>query len=202
MTIPRILTSMLAVVLAVAISAGAADKKKDKPKAKTIKLKDIKLTIPGDWKQEQPKSRLRVGQFKVPAVKGDKEGAELAIFFFGGDGGGADANIRRWIGQFQTKGRKSRVTQGKSPQGQYVVLDITGTYNKPIGPPVLRNTRPTPGSRMLAVILAVEKKGNYFLKLTGPAKTVASAATAFRQSFGGNAKAEKAYGEDSKKKGD
>ena len=44
---------------------------------------------------------------------------------------------------------------------------------------------PQPGSRMLAAILKL-KSGNYFLKLTGPDKTVAAAAEAFRASFGGD----------------
>ncbi len=43
----------------------------------------------------------------------------------------------------------------------------------------------------MGVILAVEGKGNYFLKMTGPDKTVSGAASAFRESFGGDAGNEK-----------
>jgi len=46
---------------------------------------------------------------------------------------------------------------------------------------------------MLAVILAVEGKGNYFLKLTGENATVSAAAEAFRTSFGGKEADEKAF---------
>jgi hypothetical protein len=46
---------------------------------------------------------------------------------------------------------------------------------------------------MLAAILAVEGKGNYFLKLTGENATVTAAAEAFRASFGGKAADEKAF---------
>ena len=52
---------------------------------------------------------------------------------------------------------------------------------------------------MLAVILAVKGKGNYFLKLTGPMKTVTASATTLRQSFGADPKKEKPYGADAKK---
>ena len=100
-----------------------------KAAAKPVKLRDITLTVPTTWEQQKPSSRLRAGQFKLPAVKGDKDSAELAIFFFGGTGGGADANIRRWIGQFQAEGRKMKVLRGESAQGPYLLLDLTGTYN-------------------------------------------------------------------------
>ena len=130
---------VLLAVLGLAVSSlVAADKpeKKDakKPAAKPVKLRDITLTVPPTWQQQKPSSRLRAGQFKLPAVKGDKDSAELAIFFFGGTGGGVDANIRRWIGQFQAEGRKMKVLRGESAQGPYLLLDLTGTYNKPIGP--------------------------------------------------------------------
>ena len=46
---------------------------------------------------------------------------------------------------------------------------------------------------MLAVMLTVENRGNYFLKLVGPAKTVAAAEAAFRNSFGAKADSEKEY---------
>ena len=192
----------LLAVMALVVVLPAADKKKPAKEAKprVVKLRDITLSVPTDWKQEKPRSNLRAGQFSLPPVKGDKDAAELAIFFFGGAGGGADANIRRWVGQFQSKGRVMKAYQGTSPQGAYLVLDLTGTYNKPIGPPIQRKTKPMPGARMLAVILAVKGKGNYFLKLTGPRKTVTAAEVAFRKSFGADPKKEKAYGENAKKK--
>ena len=46
---------------------------------------------------------------------------------------------------------------------------------------------------MVAVILMVKDKGNYFLKLTGPEKTVSAATGALRKGFGGNKSDEKAY---------
>jgi gluconolactonase len=46
---------------------------------------------------------------------------------------------------------------------------------------------------MIGVILSVENKGNYFLKLTGPDKTVAEAADDVRLMIGGDVKQEKPY---------
>jgi len=63
------------------------------------------------------------------------------------------------------------------------MVDIQGIYKKPVGPPIRRQTKSVPGSRMMSVILQVEGKGFYFLKLTGLQKTVEAAAKPFRASF-------------------
>ena len=159
---------------------------------KESKVGDITLKTPARWEQSEPLSRLRLAQFEIPAAEGDKAPAELAIFSFGA-GGGVKANIDRWINQFDAGGRKSKVTIGKSDFGPYVIADVTGTYKKPVGPPIRGKTEPLEGARMLAVILAVEGKGNYFLKMTGEKATVSAAAKAFRNSFGGKEADEKAF---------
>jgi len=173
------------VLLVVPSMLGAAEK------TKTVTAKDIKLTVPTTWKQGEVTNRLRTAQFEIPAVEGDKDVAELVVYFFGGAGGGVDANLQRWAGQFQPAGKKQQIYQGKSKQGEYYLIDITGVYNKPIGPPVQRMTNPTPGYQMLGVVLLVKDKGNYFLKLTGPQKTVATTAEALRNAIGADIKNEK-----------
>ncbi len=176
----------IALLLVGLISPLSADELKD------AKVGDITLKVPASWVQSEPTSSLRLAQFAIPAVEGENEPAELAIFSFGA-GGGVKDNVNRWIDQFQAEGRKSKTTSGQSKTGEYVIVDVTGTYKKPIGPPVLRKTEDMPNARMLAVILSVEGKGNYFLKLTGPNKTVSAAATPFRGSFGGSEEGEKPY---------
>lgn len=166
----------------------------EKEKAtQVVEVKDIKLTVPKAWKQEKPSNQFRVAQFKIDAAEGDKDVTELVITQFGGGGGGVDDNIKRWINQFESKDRKAKVTKGKSKLGEYVVADVTGTYLKPDGPPIAGKTKPTPGSRVLNVMLMIEDKGVYFLKLAGPEKTVTEAATDLRASFGAKADDEKDY---------
>ncbi|MBM82662.1 MAG: hypothetical protein CMJ78_19030 [Planctomycetaceae bacterium] len=169
--------------------------KKEKPvKTREVKLRDLVLNVPVTWKQKEPSSRLRLGHFDIPAVGKDKEDGELGIFNFGGGGGGVKANAERWIGQFDSKDVKYKLSTAKSTSGEYVIVDVTGTYNKPIGPPIRRQTKPVPNARMLGVILALEvgkeRKGTYFLKLTGPKETITAAATALRTSFGAKEKDE------------
>ncbi|MBT6725009.1 MAG: hypothetical protein HOB20_17395 [Planctomycetaceae bacterium] len=159
-------------------------------KTKKVAAKDIILNVPTSWKQSPASNNLRTAQFAIPKVEGDKDDAELVVYFFGGAGGGVNANLERWSGQFQPGGKKQKIYKGQSKQGEYYLLDITGVYNKPIGPPINRQTNPTPGYQMMAVVLMIKDKGNYFLKLTGPQKTVAAAAQALRVAIDADVKKE------------
>ena len=185
-------TLTLAGTLAFAAEEPAEPKGGKEPATKEVEAGDLTLVVPETWEQGEPSSKFRKVQFDVPAVKGDKEPGEYVVFHFGeGGGGGVQANVQRWIGQFRADGRKVKVFTGTSKAGKYTLIDLTGTYNKPEGPPVLQKTTPMPGARMLGVVLQNEKGGDYFIKFTGPEKTIAAAAADFRNSFGGDAKTEK-----------
>jgi gluconolactonase len=169
-----------------AISAQASEEE-----TREVTAQDLTLKIPKSWKQQQASNNLRLAQFAIEPVEGDEEPAELAIFPpFGGT---VSENVKRWIDQFQSDDRHVTMTQGDATQGKYVLVDLTGTYNKPDGPPVMRKTKPVSDYRMVAVILTSSKGGNYFLKLTGPKKTVDAALDAFRKSFGADASKETKY---------
>ena len=180
-----------ALIASVVFTTGLTAMAEDAEPAKTkeVKARDLTLKVPEDWKQEEPASRLRLTQFSIPAAEGDDEAAELAVFNFGG-GSDVASNVRRWIGQFAEEGREVKILQGDGEQGKYVLVKLTGTYNKPIGPPIRQQTKPTPGSGMLAVILVVQDKGVYYLKMTGPEKTVLGQTDALRTAFGGDAESE------------
>lgn len=156
-----------------------------------VKAGNVTLQIPKAWKQEEASNNLRLAQFAIPPVKGDSEGAELVLS--GPFSGGVAANAKRWIDQFAGEGRQLKLTRGEAPQGKYVVVDLTGTYNKPIGPPILRKSEPTPGYRMLGVIFSLQGGGDYFFKLTGPEATVGSVTNLLRSTFGGDATKEQSY---------
>jgi len=175
-----------AAILTTAACLAAAD-------TEDVKIQDITLSIPASWKQEAPANRLRLAQFKIEPVKEDKEPAEIVVSSFGGGGGGVDANLKRWIGQFEAEGRESKVTSGECEQGKYYISDLSGTYLKPIGPPIAGKTKPAPGYRSVGVILQAVDKGVYFIKLTGPEKTVDAAVKDLRASFGGNEEKEEEY---------
>ena len=167
--------------------------KADKPavKAKKVEVRDITLSIPEGWKQKPAASQMRVAEFEVPPAGDDKEPGEYAVFFFGkGGAGGLQANIDRWVGQIEPEGRKVKIVAGESTLGKYTLVDLTGAYNKAIGPPIAGNKKRLPGWRVINVFIETEA-GPYFLKLDGSAKTIASVENEFRASFGGKKETEK-----------
>ncbi len=180
----------LAVCCSFWLVATAEEKAKE---TQEVEARDLKLVVPKAWKQEEPSSRFRVAQFKIAAAEGDKEAAELVITQFGGGGGPVNDNLKRWVNQFQGKDRKVKITKGKCPQGEYYLVDATGIYNRPDGPPIAGKTVPVAGQRMLAIMLLIEDKGSYFLKLNGSEKTVAGVADDLRAAISAKASDEKEH---------
>jgi hypothetical protein len=136
----------------------------------------LHFDAPDGWVSIPPTSRMRVAEFALPKVDGDREDAQLGVFFFGGGGGSVQANLERWVSQMtQPDGRASKDVAKTSTlsvgQLALTIVDVPGTY--------VAETRPgsserfnKPGFRLRAAV--VEGRGGpYFVKLTGPAKTVA-----------------------------
>ncbi len=137
-----------------------------------VDLGGLKSSAPTSWKDVEVSSPMRLKQFAVPGKDGE---AELAIFFFGEtQGGGVQANMDRWKKQFtapEGKALEPKVTTIKVAGNQATILDVSGTYMfkaKPMDP---GPGEPRPNHRMLAIVLETAK-GNYFIKLTGPGKTI------------------------------
>lgn len=154
-----VLVSLLFALPALADSAGA-----------------ISWTMPAAWKADAPR-QMRAATYLIPAAKGDAEGGECGVFYFGeGQGGSVDQNIQRWVGQFE--GAKPP-TQKKEKLGGFDVttVEVDGTYASSMGGPMGPKT-PKPGFKLLGAIIE-GPKGNVFFKLTGPAKTVEAARADF-----------------------
>jgi hypothetical protein len=122
---------------------------------------------------------MRAATYRVPATAGDTEDGECAVFFFGpGQGGGVEANIERWIGQFeQPDGKPSgeRAKRQKETINGLAVttIDLTGTYAG--GGPMMGGAgQKKTGYRLLGAIVD-GPQGAVFFKFTGPTATVAAA---------------------------
>jgi hypothetical protein len=127
---------------------------------------DLSFKTPDGWTSEPPSSSMRVAQYKLPGDTGD---ASLVIYYFGqGQGGKIEDNFDRWIGQMQQTRGKAR-TENFNVNGMAVtLLDVSGTFS---GDMMGGSQTPQPNSRMRAGVIETPK-GNYFIKLTGPEKTV------------------------------
>lgn len=140
----------------------------------------LTFTAPAEWTSRQPASSMRVAEFVVPRTPGDPEDGELIVYFFGGTGGSVDANVQRWIGQFQqppgapADGRRATLSVGDL---KLTTVDVRGTYVAEVRPGSTARHR-KPDFRMRAAVVETPR-GPYFVKLTGPAKTVEAASAAF-----------------------
>jgi hypothetical protein len=142
----------------------------------------LTFTPPAGWKPVTTTSSMRVAQFTLPRASGDALDAELVVYYFGGSGGTIDANIERWVGQMQQPdGRPSSAEmkrQSRTVNGMKVTLvDVPGTYVAEVmpGSPQRHNS---PNFHLRAAVIETSN-GPYFIKLTGPAKTVAAAEKQF-----------------------
>jgi hypothetical protein len=133
----------------------------------------VSWTDPPRWKRETPSSPMRKATYRIPKAKGDPEDSELGVFQFGSRGGGVQANVDRWVKQFEGVQPSDVKRSEKSVAGMRVhLVEIpSGTYQSgmPGGP-----TTPKPDFAMYAAIVEAPG-GAWFFKLTGPKKTVAEA---------------------------
>jgi hypothetical protein len=145
---------------------------------------DLKFTPPSGWIAEKPSSTSRKAQFKIPRTEGDPEDAELVVYYFQGGGGTPQANVDRWISQFTGPDGKpvsnAKISHKMVGSIPLTVVDVSGTYSGSMG--AMQSGGSTqPGFRMLGAI-AETTSGPWFVKLTGPARTVAKWEPGF-QSF-------------------
>lgn len=137
---------------------------------------EFRTKVPEGWITEKPTSDMRVAQYKLPKVAGDGEDAILIVYYFGqGQGGSAEANIDRWIGQIkQPDGGSSKdkaKIEARTVNGLHVdTVDVLGNYSGGMSP----DTAPADNKSLYRLRGAIVEtpKGSYFIKLTGPEKTM------------------------------
>ena len=139
----------------------------------------VKLTAPNQWQRKQPRTSIVEYEFAVPAAEGDATDGRLTVM---AAGGGIEANIDRWYGQFtQPDGGSTRERAKIKKQmigGEEVhIVDLSGTYKDQAGP--LAPTTERPKYRMLAAIIPVKGAGTYYFKFYGPERTVTGQEKAF-----------------------
>jgi hypothetical protein len=140
----------------------------------------LTFTAPQAWTSRPAASSMRVAEFVVPKAQGDPEDGELIVYFFGGTGGSVEANVKRWIGQFQQApgapagGNRKTFNVGNL---KVTTVDVSGTYIAEVRPGSSERHN-KPNFRMRAAVVETPK-GPYFVKFTGPASTVKAASTGF-----------------------
>jgi len=129
--------------------------------------------LPAPWTQAQNTGMMTKAILNYPA-EGDKP-LEAKFYDFGGPSGGVEANVQRWISQFDGKPevKKEELTFGET---KVTLVTATGTYLD--GMPGGAKT-PKPDSTLLGAIIA-GPDSNVFIKMAGPKAAVAKAQADFK----------------------
>jgi hypothetical protein len=151
---------------------------------------ELRFKVPEGWTTEKPTSDMRVAQYTLPKAEGDGQDALLVVYYFGqGQGGSPQANIDRWINQMKQPdggSSKERAKTGTMTVNglQVSTVDVLGNYSGGMSP----DSAPADSKSVYRLRAAIvdTPKGSYFVKLTGPEKTVGhwdQAYTAYLNSF-------------------
>ncbi len=174
MKFSSVLACSLALVTITPVLAENQKEDKKTQKTQTVQIADGKLTltIPKEWrKKEGAGSQFIDHEFSFPADA--KEGDPTVRITISRAGGGVDANIKRWKGQF-TKTDKSSVEKFEAAGKKVVIADLQGEFADKVGngPPIMRKTVIRKDYRMLGAIV----DDSNFIKLVGPKDLVAKLA--------------------------
>ena len=144
-----------------------------------VKVSEQTFTKPAAWKSEKTASKMRAAQFSVPGKAGE-EAAECVFFYFGpGAGGGAQANLQRWVGQFARDPKPEfKVDDAKVGDTPVAFLFANGTFME--GPPFGGAKVPKEKYGKPAPLLGT-KPGYIFVKMTGPKAVVDASKADFKK---------------------
>lgn len=143
---------------------------------KTFKVSEYVFERPEGWNWIQPDSFMRKAQLEVPHPSGSNP-AEVVFFYFGpGDAGGTQANIDRWLRQFEEPREQLKAKiEGQTIAGVKVYyVQAEGTYlqGKPGQP-----KKPVPNQALYGCIIE-GKAGHVFIRMTGDKNLVKKEETA------------------------
>ena len=130
--------------------------------------------VPGSWTIDLAQG-MRLATYLIPGAGG--KNAECAVYYFGpGMGGGVDANLQRWMGEFQPLEKQD--IRKLEPEGIPITrIEARGTY---VAHSMRTPEEPKEQAKWALMGAVVEgPQGDVFFKLTGPASTVGAAAGDF-----------------------
>ncbi len=125
---------------------------------------------PARWQAMPSTSSMRLATYRVPHAPGDAEDPEMSVMQAGGT---VDANVQRWIGQFDAEGQKTaKRTTKKVGSLEVTILEVEGTYAGGMG--MTKDRGEEKDWALLGAIVSTPGMPHFF-KLTGPAKSVKAA---------------------------
>lgn len=152
--------------------------------ASTIDLANGKyvMAVPANWETVPPKSNMVQYEFRAPKDTKD-EAARITVMQASG---GVDANIDRWVGQFDGAKKSDAKIDKKDVAGTTVhIVDIAGTFKDSMGggPFAPGPVKKRENYRMIAAIIETKESGTIFLKMTGDQATVEPLVEEFKKTL-------------------
>ena len=142
----------------------------------SLSVGSVAFAIPDGWKSVPPRSRMRVAQFELPGEAGP---AEMVIFYFGpGQGGSAEANVKRWVGMFSrddgtTGPVETEAAQFEQDGLRVALVKARGTYTPAnMGPMMVDAPEPRPNHALYGAVIEGSPQGSLFVRTTGPIATM------------------------------
>jgi hypothetical protein len=126
----------------------------------------IAWKVPPAWQSAPNPNAMRLATYRAPASSKGHEPADVSVTRAGGT---ADANIERWLSQFDDAGAETRAI--KTVRGlKITIVEVSGTFTGGSMTPGMTES-PRRGWALLGAI--VETPGSpYFFKITGDQATV------------------------------
>jgi hypothetical protein len=135
----------------------------------------LTFSRPAEWTWVAVSSPMRKAQLNVAGAEGGKP-AEITFFHFGpGAAGGVDANVKRWLAQFQSAPDAEKVEATKIGGKEVTFVKTEGTFAS--GMPGQPAT-PMKDYALRGAIID-DPAGAVFVKMTGPAAVVKGAEEKF-----------------------
>ncbi len=140
-----------------------------------VQAPGVAFAIPASWEPVPAESAMRALQFAVPGPGGE---GELAVFYFGEDGGGsAQDNIDRWISQVSQpdggdSASRARVEQRSVGRFAVSTVAVEGTYTATPPSPEAPAPEPREDYGLFGIVVEDGQEGSLFIRLTGPEETV------------------------------
>lgn len=137
--------------------------------------KQLAWDAPKGWTRADKPSAMRRATYTLPKQDGDADAPDLAISVAGG---AVDANVDRWVQQFEEDAKPSlKKSTRKIGPYEVTMAELRGTWmgsGMPGG-----GVPPKHGYAMIAAIVPVDADAKWFFKLVGPQKSVDAARADF-----------------------
>jgi hypothetical protein len=146
-------------------------------KLKTHTAAGLEFVFPREWAFKLSNSPMRAAEISMPAANEADGGVEVVVFYFGqGQGGTAEMNINRWIGQVEPMPGWPPTLYQSRPNGLVVSeVVVRGNYTPTAMGPAAPAPTPIKDAVLYGIVAEGGPQGSVFIRATGTIKAMDAA---------------------------